>query len=77
MSIDRTYVIRRDGERLDKIARSELGSELGGTVEAILNLTPGLARLGALPPLGTEANLPARPAAGPPRKTVPRIWGDS
>lgn len=77
MSIDRTHVIRQDGERLDQIARAELGSELGGTVEAILTLTPGLARLGPLPPIGTVANLPARPTAGPPRRSVPRIWGNS
>lgn len=73
--IDRIYTVRRDGERLDKIARAELGSELGGTVEAILDLNPGLAALGPTPPPGTRINLPPRPPATP-TIAVPRIWGE-
>lgn len=73
--IDRIYTVRREGERLDKIARAELGSELGGTVEAILDLNPGLAALGPTPPPGTKINLPPRPT-GTATTKVPRIWGE-
>lgn len=76
-TIDRIYVVRRDGERLDRIARTELGSERGGTVEAILALNPGLARLGGIPPVGTRIRLPARPPDGPPRQRVLRVWGEA
>lgn len=75
MSVDRIYTVRRDGERLDKIARTELGTEMGGTVEAILELNPGLAALGPWPPVGTRIALPARDTS-PVRQAVPRIWGD-
>lgn len=74
--VDRIYRTTRDGERLDRIAKAELGTEKGGTVEAILDLNPGLARLGPLFPVGTRIKLPPRPVAGPPVKPVARIWGD-
>lgn len=77
MSTDRLYTVRRDGERLDKIARAELGSERGGTVEDILALNKGLAALGPIPPVNTVIGLPPRPAEGPSRETVTRIWGDA
>lgn len=76
-TVDRIYTVRRDGERLDKIAKAELGSERTGTVEAILALNPGLAALGPILPLGTAIKLPPRPSTGPARKTVARIWGDA
>nr|WP_306891916.1 tail protein X [Ancylobacter amanitiformis] len=72
----RVYRVTRDGERLDRIAKAELGTEKGGTVEAILDLNPGLARLGPHFPAGTLIKLPPRAPAGPPVKDVPRIWGD-
>ncbi|MDC7787378.1 tail protein X [Rhodoplanes sp. TEM] len=75
--VDRLYTVRRDGLRLDHIARAELGSERNGTVEAILDLNPGLAALGPIVPVGTVIWLPPRPAAGPLRRTVTRIWGDA
>ena len=75
-TIDRRYTVRRDGARLDKIAKAELGTERNGTVEAILALNPGLARLGPIVPVGTVIALPPRPAAGPVRRTVERIWGE-
>jgi phage tail protein X len=74
MAVDRIYTVQRDGERLDKIARSELGSERGGTVEAILDLNPGLASLGDTPPPGTTIRLPALRSTVE-TVTVPRIWG--
>lgn len=73
--VDRIYTVKRDGERLDKIARAELGSERGGTVEAILDLNPGLAALGDTPPPGTKIRLPPRPTTGD-ITAVPRIWGE-
>jgi len=76
MAVDRIYTVRRDGERLDKIARAELGTERGGTVEAILDLNPGVAALGDTPPPGTKIRLPTRPS-GTPVTAVPRIWGES
>lgn len=75
MTVDRIYRTTRDGERLDRIARAELGAETGGTVEAILDLNPGLARKGPLFPVGTEIKLPPRGAAKAAVK-VPRIWGE-
>lgn len=75
MAVDRIYTVRRDGERLDKIARAELGTERGGTFEAILELNPGLAALGDTPPPGTKIRLPPRPAETP-VVTVARIWGE-
>jgi phage tail protein X len=75
MAVDRIYTVRRDGERLDKIARAELGSERGGTLEAILDLNPGLAALGDTPPPGTKIRLPPRPTSTS-VTTVPRIWGE-
>lgn len=74
-TVDRIYTVRRDGERLDRIARAELGSEHGGTLEAILALNPGLAALGPVLPLGTPIRLPPRPDTVT-ITTVPRIWGD-
>lgn len=76
-TVDRFYTVSRDGERLDRIAKAELGSELGGTVETILDLNQGLALLGPIIPVGTVIGLPPRPADGPPRRVVPRIWGAS
>ncbi|KPF98797.1 hypothetical protein IP86_10720 [Rhodopseudomonas sp. AAP120] len=76
-TFDRLYIVRRDGERLDRIAKSELGSERDGAVESILSLNPGLAALGWLLPLGTRIKLPARPSSGPKRPTIKRIWGDA
>lgn len=74
--VDRLYTVRRDGERLDKIARAELGTERGGTVESLLALNPGLAALDPILPMGTVIRLPARPPETP-RKRVVRIWGDA
>ncbi|MBB5046805.1 phage tail protein X [Rhodopseudomonas rhenobacensis] len=76
-SFDRLYIVRRDGERLDKIAKAELGTERDGTVESILKLNPGLAAVGWRLPLGTKIKLPPRPSGGPPRPTVKRVWGDT
>ncbi|MBK5960937.1 hypothetical protein CCR97_22420 [Rhodoplanes elegans] len=76
-TIDRRYTVRRDGLRLDHIARAELGSERNGTVEAILALNPGLSQRGPIVPVGTVIALPPRQPAGPVRRTVARIWGDA
>lgn len=76
MTVDRIYRVVRDGERLDRIARVELGTEKGGTVEAILDLNPGLARTGPLYPAGTLIKLPPRESIIPRADDVPRIWGD-
>jgi phage tail protein X len=76
-TIDQLYTVRRDGERLDKIARAELGSERGGTVESILELNPGLAALGPILTINTVIKLPPRPSNGPTRKVIARIWGES
>jgi phage tail protein X len=76
-AVDRIYTVRRDGERLDRIAKAELGSERTGLVEAILDLNPGLAALGPILPLSTTIKLPPRPASGPARQAVTRIWGDA
>lgn len=76
MTVDRIYRVVRDGERLDRIARAELGTEKGGTVEAILDLNPGLARKGPLYPAGTPIKLPPRESIAPRADDVPRIWGD-
>lgn len=75
MTVDRIYRTTRDGERLDRIARAELGTEKGGTVEAILDLNPGLARKGPHFPVSTDIKLPPRGTAKASVK-VPRIWGD-
>lgn len=75
-TFDRLYTVRRDYERLDKVARSQLGTERGGTVESILSINPGLASLGPILPIGTIIKLPARPS-GVTRKVVSRIWGDA
>lgn len=75
-AFDRLYIVRRDGERIDKIAKAELGTERGGTVESILELNPGLAALGWILPIGTRIKLPAR-ASSTPRPVVTRIWGDT
>lgn len=77
IAFDRLYTVRRDGLRLDHIARDELGTERGGTVKSILALNPGLAALGWIIPVGTVIKLPARPGSGPARTTVARIWGDA
>ncbi|NEW96901.1 tail protein X [Rhodopseudomonas sp. BR0G17] len=76
-SVDRTYTVRRDGERLDKICKAELGTERGGAVESVLNLNPGLAALGITLPLGTKIKLPPRPSNESKRPVVKRIWGES
>jgi phage tail protein X len=76
-AFDRLYTVRRDGERLDRICRKELGTERGGTVESVLELNPGLAALGWTLPLGTVIKLPPRPTGGPKRPVVKRIWGES
>ncbi len=76
-SFDRTYTVKRDGERLDRICKSELGSERRGTVESVLKLNPGLAALGWTLPLGTTIKLPPRPSNEPKRSVVKRIWGES
>ncbi|MFT0861768.1 tail protein X [Ancylobacter sp. G4_0304] len=75
-TVDRIYRVARDGERLDRIAREQLGTEKGGTVEAILDLNPGLAAKGPFYPAGTRIKLPPRASAEPKRASVPRIWGD-
>ncbi|CAA0128601.1 Uncharacterised protein [Starkeya nomas] len=75
MTVDRIYRVKRDGERLDRIARAELGTEKGGTVEAILDLNPGLARKGPHFAVGTLIKLPPRAASTPAGRAVPRIWG--
>ncbi|PZA12482.1 phage tail protein [Rhodopseudomonas palustris] len=76
-AFDRLYTVRRDGLRLDHIARDELGSERGGTVESILALNPGLAALGWIIPIGTVIKLPPRPSASTPQIKVARVWGDA
>lgn len=76
-TFDRLYIVRHDGERLDKIARDQLGTERGGTVESIVALNPGLAALGWTLPIGTKIKLPTRKSDGPARPIVKRIWGDS
>lgn len=68
------YTVRRDGERLDQIARASLGTWTGGVVETILDINPGLAALPAILPIGTTILLPERPT-GPARKTVAKLWG--
>lgn len=70
-----SYTVRTDGERIDRIARAQLGSWTGGIVEAILALNPGLASLPAILPVGTTILLPPRPVEGPARKPVAKIWG--
>ena len=76
-AVDRRYKVTRDGERLDRVARAELGTERGGTVESVLALNPGLAAFGPILPVGTVIKLPARPGNGPTRNQVTRIWGDA
>ena len=76
-SVDRTYTVRRDGERLDKICKAELGTERGGAMESVLKLNPGLAALGITLPLGTVIKLPPRPTNERSRPVVKRIWGES
>lgn len=76
-SFDRLYVVQRDGERLDRIAKKQLGSERDGTVESILKLNPGLAAKGWRLPLGTTIKLPPRPTPGPARPIIKRVWGDT
>lgn len=72
-----SYTVRRDGERLDQIARATLGTWTGGVVEKILEINPGLGTLPAILPVGTTINLPERPPAGPARKPVAKLWGDA
>ncbi|MCY1705468.1 tail protein X [Pannonibacter sp. SL95] len=60
------YTVPYGGKRLDKIARDELRTERGGTVEAILTANQGLATLldGVTVPGGTVIEIPEnyRPA---------------
>ena len=72
-----TYQVRREGLRLDQVARETLGTWTDGIVEAILDLNPGLADLPAILPIGTVITLPPRPSAAPVRRSVGRIWGDA
>lgn len=38
-----TETVKHPSERLDRLAKRIYGTELGGTVEALLNANPGLA----------------------------------
>lgn len=67
------YVVREDGERLDRIARDLYGSEANGAVEALLAATPGLAALGLQLPRGTVIHVPELPPAKP-ETTLRRPW---
>lgn len=58
--------------RLDRLAKAIYGSELGGTVEGLLNVNPGLAALGPIVPAGTVLNVPEEVAAEAP--VVVRPW---
>ncbi|WP_336802293.1 tail protein X [Kaistia sp. MMO-174] len=71
------YTVRRDGLRLDQVAREALGSWTNGIVEATLDRNPGLALLPTILPVGTVIDLPPRPAADPVRKKVAKIWGEA
>lgn len=71
------YTVKRDGMRLDQVARETLGTWTDGIVETIVGLNPGLADLPAILPVGTRIVLPPRPTTAPARRTVARIWGDA
>jgi phage tail protein X len=52
------YVVREGGERIDRIARAIYGTELGGTVEALLAANPGLAARGPFVEQGISLTVP-------------------
>lgn len=54
----RRYIVGHGGERIDRIARAIYGTELGGTVEALLDANPGLAAHGPVMPEGTMIEAP-------------------
>jgi phage tail protein X len=60
------------GDTADLIALRVYGRTAGAT-EAILDLNPGLAALGATIPLGTKINLPSLLAAAD-APAVTRLW---
>lgn len=60
MAAQTSTVQAQQGDTLDQICLRHLGS-VAGTVEATLQLNPGLAALGATLPLGTPVTLPAQP----------------
>lgn len=64
----RRYIVTFGGERIDRIARAIYGTELGGTVEALLDANPGLAAHGPIVPEGVVISVPetvvTAPAAG-------------
>ena len=65
-------VTARDGDTVDMIALRERG-QTAEVTEAIFNLNPGLADLGAILPLGTVVILPD-PQPKKVVRNVPRIW---
>ncbi len=67
-----SYVVAYGGERLDRIAKKLLQSEQLGTVEALLDVNPGLASaaVDGTVPAGTVIRLPETFA---PRVTVKRV----
>ena len=54
----RTYKVGRRPARLDRVAKAIYGTELTGTVEALLDANPGLAALGPFLPAGTMLTVP-------------------
>lgn len=62
-----TYVVAYGGERLDRIARKTLQTELQGAVEALLGSNPGLGDLAAdgFVPAGTVIVVPSHFAPAP------------
>lgn len=56
-----SYTVAHGGERLDRIAKKLMQTELEGTVEALLDANPGLAGLmqSGVVPAGTVIRLPA------------------
>jgi phage tail protein X len=50
--------VTSQNDRLDRICKDQYGSEQGGTVEAVLNANPFLAKYGSLYAAGISITLP-------------------
>lgn len=71
-----SYVVEFGGERLDRIARKMLQTELDGAVEALLEANPGLSAIceEGFVPAGTVIVAPERFVATRPQTSFVLAW---